>query len=1026
TPLVINYTENGVNKSISVDIPLGRYSADEIADMIDDELYEREPSLIIGVNPRGQFSIQCEGGYVNYVSGPGRTLFYEEREGSQGGYLLGVTKFLSDTAQLHIEKDKNDTLQFRIEGDEDTVYEMVLTPNDPDKPAVGYTYNELCEEMNRQFEKLGLGDTVEAAPYFDGETTVIGLKSEKAITGLEGNFLMLGDDFKSPLYDISNYSAVENKNAKFSGAKDLGDTIDILRDRNDYFVINVSYYAGENDIRELPIKVDLLGDVDEKTYTKAELADRMNEQIADAFKAAGVDNVPVTADVDAGGNITFETTQYGDGSKVDLDQTQAPSGYMVYDLFKTGNLKSIKPNPADSTYTAANVTGNRNITSEVIDSDHNKLQYTVEINDMITKDHGKITLDFTLAPGTYNGSSVVTELNRQLAEQWENKLAAAGLDGLNTDITFEIVNGGLRLGANGENGSSVSDIDLNTNQSVSTAYRKLIRGVTYSGGPAVADGSTTIYKESTNTSSVQATHGANAGEDYLTPGSNSSSRSETGAFMTYEAVDPISAKGEGGENTDVVGEQNGKPATLTFPGALSQFVDTDEKKGVCLRDTTISFTVDTGSGTVPVSVSAAKGSTYEDLYNSIITASKGSVTIVPTPDKFTGSGDLVLTSTARGSYVHFDRYGGNIAAVGQQHRPANSTVDYNSNTYSVPPSLTLGSVSTHFPLEINGSNNKIVLNVGGSMKTVTLDTGSTINSVNDIVDAINKQVDSVTASAYGSSGITIRGGEGITGDLVFDASSTCHIDQRYNKSAQTTQPGTLTLPQSYKHFPITVRAADNNNTLTFTYDTPDKKGQSVTVTIPDGTYSNASSLAAALNNKNNAGAVVPADALNDIEFRTSGYGSSSSLQIATKGMGPEYGFGSTVGGNSGLDKTVIVHSTGSNGVVTNDNHIKFPAAASNPYYSSLFSDPGLEIIAGKNDKIVISVTDPATGAVNPKAPDNVLTLTPGIYTNSNTIVSQIRNKFGSWVDVSVQSGGLVIKTKTNNNGAMSGTGAKID
>ncbi len=999
SPLKINYSVNGTTKSISIDIPMGRYTADEIADMIDDQLYEREPSLIIGVNERGQFSLQCEGGHVNFITGPGASLFYERKLGSAGGYMLGVTKFTSDTAKMFVSEGNNDVLEFRIEGDDDTVHQIKLDSG-------WYTYGGLIDNMNEKFREAGMGDMVKAVPYRDGPYTVIGLSSEKPITGLEGNFLYLGDKFSSPLYDIADYSDFKNTKAELNGVKKLDDDVNILRDRNNYFVFDVRYYADEDKPAEKTVRVDLLDEKENtKKYTKSDLIKRINQQIADAFKDE--DLIPVTAKLSKDGCIHLETKQYGKLCKIELNETDVPSEFMLFDLFKTGTQNEVSIKIKDSMYIEASNKAYKNISKVDIDSKHDTLQYTISVEDPDENIHN-ITLDLKLDPGSYSGSEVVAALNDRLKPAFENELKKLGLEDLKTDVVFVLENNSLKLKANGDEGTAITLINLNTDQNVSTAYRRLIRGVTYSGTSTPIPGDTKTYKKVSNTSNVQYSDGAKAGEDYYTPGYNTPGQRDVGPYLTYKNKDPKPVDGEfDWGNVDVVGNPSGTHATLTFPDALSQFVDKgDGKDAVCLRDTNVRFTLNNAGAPIEVSAEVKAGGTFADLKAAIEKASNNTVTV-----EKNGS-DIVITSTDIGDYMSFTNYGGNLAATAAKASGAGGIIDYDNNTYTIPPSLTLGSAGSSIPIDVS-KNNKVVINVGGNVKTITLtpdDNGNgMINSLSALADQINKGLGDAGSAAPSGNGIIIRGGKDTEGDIVFDPSSTCKIDQIFHKSSSTDQPGSALLPDAGKHADLL--EGTSGKTLTFDYTIPGEGTKHVEIPINGMQGSGIYALVSALNTN------MPEEHKDNITISVYNGG----LRITTKGKGAGYSI-SNVGGTANLDKTVSTANTSGGSIDYKHNQVKFPAEINNYYYGELFYDPGMEIVAGENDIVQITVTDP-DGNTQSKA----ITLDPGIYTSSWDITKQLRDEFGGMVNIYAGST-LSLETKEDGKGAsisIDGTTAPI-
>lgn len=75
--LVFGYTKDGKSCECTVNIPRGSYTVDELSDVIDTLLWDKEPSLIIGVNEEKQLTMQCENGKLEHIGGSGASLFYD-------------------------------------------------------------------------------------------------------------------------------------------------------------------------------------------------------------------------------------------------------------------------------------------------------------------------------------------------------------------------------------------------------------------------------------------------------------------------------------------------------------------------------------------------------------------------------------------------------------------------------------------------------------------------------------------------------------------------------------------------------------------------------------------------------------------------------------------------------------------------------------------------------------------------------------------------------------------------------------
>ena len=234
SPLIIGVSKDGADYECTVNIPAGTYTVEEIADKIDDELWEQDLSLIVGVNEDKQLTMQCEGGKINYIAGNGASLFYDKVTGNSNGYLLGVTNFVTPDIRLDIKPGKNDVIEFRLGNTDDTKYSIKI---DQGK----YTRDELVAKMNEKFQNAGLPCKMEAVAETVSGRNVIGIKSDMTMTGLSGNFLMI-DHISSPIYDICKYSDLVNSEAVLTGTRQIPAGQEIERGRNDYFVLDAGWY----------------------------------------------------------------------------------------------------------------------------------------------------------------------------------------------------------------------------------------------------------------------------------------------------------------------------------------------------------------------------------------------------------------------------------------------------------------------------------------------------------------------------------------------------------------------------------------------------------------------------------------------------------------------------------------------------------------------------------------------------------------------------------------------------------------
>ena len=297
SPLIIGVSKDGADYECTVNIPAGTYTVEEIADKIDDELWEQDLSLIVGVNEDKQLTMQCEGGKINYIAGNGASLFYDKVTGNSNGYLLGVTNFKAPDSELEIKPGKNDVIEFRLGNTDDTKYSIKI---DQGK----YTRDELVAKMNEKFQNAGLPCKMEAVAETVSGRNVIGIKSDMTMTGLSGNFLMI-DHISSPIYDICKYSDLVNSEAVLTGTRQIPAGQEIERGRNDYFVLDAGWYDSDGKPHQEKLRIDLLDPGEDlRTYSSADaIADRIREKLAEYSCPIEVKTV--------NGALRLSTLQYG-------------------------------------------------------------------------------------------------------------------------------------------------------------------------------------------------------------------------------------------------------------------------------------------------------------------------------------------------------------------------------------------------------------------------------------------------------------------------------------------------------------------------------------------------------------------------------------------------------------------------------------------------------------------------------------------------------------------------------------------
>ena len=988
-PLVIGYTLDGQQKEYTINVPYGTYSPEVLADVIDTELYDKAPNLIIGVNENREFTIQSEPGKIDYVGGPGATLFYDATIGSESGYLLGVTTFVHENAKLEIFTGENDVMSFRL-GDNDTVHSITLD-------AGKYTRDELIDHMNAKFAASGIPGDIKAVPETNNNGgMIIGIACKETITGLTGNFLKM-DNKSSPIYDIANYGYTNNTQSVLTGKKVIPVNTEIVRGRNEYFILDLSWYGADDAKETRRVQIDLLdANENEKVYANpSDLAARINDQLGD---------LPFTASISSSGTLVIKSDQYGDKCKVDLVESLAPSGYMVYDLFDKGTLSKLNPSVTTSSFSPASLTAKKTLGSSIeVPADENELVFTV------ATDSGNKTMNITIPANTYTAASLQNELNNQVAANYPD---------LASKLTFTVGNT-IKLSAIEFSGADIKSFSVS---SASSGYGRLIGGVYYTDNYSIEKGSEETYASGSGTMpsgspAVSSTAGKTT--DVVTYSNNTSTTSQiTQDYIIYSPVSPTIKNGyqvEYDDSESIIGDERIEkfPASMTMSGALTQFT----ANGKSMRDINLVLSVTDTTGSTAFNIVVPKGSTKEQAIQLINKELDGKATA-----KADGN-NLVVTTAAKGDGVQIATGSCTMANSARKNSIAtrsNAVIDETHNKVYVPSTMTIPDAASQLPFTVGTSNNKFVFKAGATNYSLTL-TNGTYTSVKALADELNARIAEAdggtpkTTVSVGSSGksLVFSGPLKESGAFTIDtANSTCNIyktknvketagNPNYNPATgKIEEPASVTAAGFDSHFPMTIDSS--NNTVTFTYKSPTET-KNVTITVPSDTYNSASDCAQAINT------VVNNDpALKDIISVS--YASGKGLTFTTKNGGAGYSI-TNLGGTAGFDKYIKKASAGNNGTIdTTTNKVYFPATISNNKFSTLFSGSGLEV-TDKNKHVALTISGTTVE----------FDLAEGDYIGTagmNSIVSQLQAGFaGHGVTVSASSSTLSITTDAKGSAA---------
>ncbi len=950
--LEIGYTIDGEERSITINIPHGTYSAEEVADKIDDIIYTEAPELIIGVNTEKQFTLQAEGGTIENISGSGASLFYNTVLGSSDGHLLGVTVFRNESVKLPIKAGSNDTIAFRVGNTDDTLYTVTLD-------AGSYNRQQLIDEINQKIAAAGVPGSIEAvaAENSRGEL-IIGLASEQTITGLSGNFIKM-DGITSPIYDICKYGEIDNTQALLSGARRIPDDMLIERGRNEYFLLDLKWYGDDDTQQKKTLRIDLLAD-GEKSKVYASPADIVST-IQSQLDAAGC---PFTASVNSRGGIDIRSDQFGKLCDVRVNTTDVPSEFMVYDLFDAGTLREVVPARTTSTYSKAVFTAYKELETPLyIPDTENTLSFNITVSDDASSPETVHRVDVVIPQGSYaTTDALVQAMNDYLDLNYTDiadKLQFS-IDPTNT----------LKLYAEGPNSSKIEKIQVISSCS---AYDRLIAGSKYYENIKTVDGSQKAY--ATGSASVPGSSRQNV---TMSSGSTVKGTSETkeqtsssqqsATYITYSPISPSLKKGTTvyEETEGIVGgvEKSRSAATLTLSNILSQY----SVPGSSSATRTLRFDITDDKGSASYDIEIPAGSTMNEAIDIISQKVKDKATV-------SRSGDtLTITTKYKGEEAQFDAVSGSAltsATKSSLASRADAVIDEDANKVYVPSKLTVANAASRIPYTADDSNDRLILTAGMHSYDLTL-SHKTYTTLSELAEEINAQISAAdggtpaTTVEVGTNGksLVFTGPLKESGTVKIDDASTCRIGYTLNTVSSSTpnynpatgnveNPATMRAEGIATHFPKTVDSTNNTITMDYTYPDPldatRTKTETLTITIPDGTYNNADDFMSAVNNAINTDPSLSGR----IKASYAASGTNKGLTFTTVNGGKGYKL-DNLGGTFGADKYISKADTSGGTVDVDGNIVTYPATATNNKYSTLFTGKGVEI-SDANDHVSLKI-----------------------------------------------------------------------
>lgn len=444
-------------QQISLKVPAGEYTTEELLQEIDLALFDLTEDLFIEYDKDGHCNAVLQGNDdIGAVTGSLSYLFYQSYKGGAFGALIGTTIFSSDDIKLEVVAGKNDYMSFTIEdfdGNKEDV-ELELDPG-------SYTRPQLIDLLNEK-----LKDTkIQASTYGTG----IKLGSEEAmVTGFKGNMFKIdnrdeiGPDgrpkiYNSVFYDNVQYGTVTKYPAVFTGApvlpthpKDVEHQKFIIDGSNNTLTLqpnsredSVTLIIGE-------------GETYPREYTVEEMKDELNK----LFAANGLELEASVYSRSVSGAYSYSKDNYYFGGLRITSKVKGLESGMNFDtssgayktLFETRQYNRYGALAVLDNETKANAEayfiGARPVSSVSLDSTNNQFRVSVNVNNNDNNTTVTKYCDVTLPTGNFN----VSQLQTQLENSDLKGLLTASVNG----------NGVLELkGAAGKEVNSVQVYEIN-------------------------------------------------------------------------------------------------------------------------------------------------------------------------------------------------------------------------------------------------------------------------------------------------------------------------------------------------------------------------------------------------------------------------------------------------------------------------------------------------------------------------------------------------------------------------------------
>ena len=422
--MTIKYAKDGATtEDITIEVPAGEYTTQELTDEIDDILKDMGVEDInVEYTDQGTFNVNLEGGeHIEEITGALSKLLYDSYDGGSAGALIGTTSFPNDVIQMTISGENNN-LAFDVEYFDGRTDNIDIT-----LPTGRYSRPQVIDALNARLAGTGIS----AQAYGSG----IKLGSNDAIiTGFKGNMFKIDggvNPYTSVFYDNVKYGNISTTSSKFIGGTVIPNsnkdaehhTLTIGADKNE-----LTFKANGSDT---PVTIA----IPEGEYTIQEMRDKLNE----LFTANNLELNAVVHESGGYSGITINSLVKGAISEVGLSTSS--SGYNTIFVERVYNSYS-----NDAVFTNEE-TANRQayFTGSKAFTGTNPLTVTEDNNEFVIKlDNAEYNIK--IANGTYNTAD---ELRAEIDSKLNGGQALSGYKNL---INVSVDNNCIKLTTTADSG----------------------------------------------------------------------------------------------------------------------------------------------------------------------------------------------------------------------------------------------------------------------------------------------------------------------------------------------------------------------------------------------------------------------------------------------------------------------------------------------------------------------------------------------------------------------------------------------